>query len=206
MLGLQGVGKSTILQKLAYDKYHNGCATYGFNVADVQHDDYTITLWEVGGYCKIREYWHRYYANKKAVIFVVDSNDRETIGGRFDEEIAILATHGFIRKSYSADAFAEFPSDLIPLIGGYCIDPKDAETAKHELHRVMQAEELHDAVLLVYANKQDLHNAMSYEEIVHRLDLRKLGERPWHVQLSVAHLGDGLHDGLDWLRKAVQSK
>jgi ADP-ribosylation factor protein 1 len=42
-------------------------------------------MWDVGGQDKIRPLWRHYYANTNAVIFVVDSNDRERIGEARDE-------------------------------------------------------------------------------------------------------------------------
>lgn len=211
MLGLDGAGKTCIFYELAYNVYLPGMgesplSTHGFNVSTVQYGDYTMWMWEVSGQCSIREQWHRFYPYTKAVIFVVDAYDKERMGGICGEEIASLVAHGFIRSSYSADSSAEFPSDLMHLIGEYCTDAEDEQTAKHELHRVLQAEELRDAILLIYANKQDLPNAMSYEEVVHRLDLRKLKKRPWHIELSVASTGEGLYEGLDWIRNTLCSK
>uniref|UniRef100_A0A0G4HF60 ADP-ribosylation factor n=1 Tax=Chromera velia CCMP2878 TaxID=1169474 RepID=A0A0G4HF60_9ALVE len=73
------------------------------------------------------------------------------------------------------------------------------EEAAEELHAVFQAEELQDAQLLVYANKQDIPNAMSCTEVANKLRLSELGKRRnWHVQSTVAVRGDGLFDGLDW--------
>ena len=60
--------------------------------------------------------------------------------------------------------------------------------------------ELRGAPLLVYANKQDLPNAMIAAEITEKLGLSKL--RNWYIQESCAPTGVGLYDGLDWLRAA----
>lgn len=40
-----------------------------------------LQMWDVGGQKKIRMLWHHYFRGSHALIFVVDSNDRE----RFDE-------------------------------------------------------------------------------------------------------------------------
>uniref|UniRef100_A0A0G4GL88 ADP-ribosylation factor n=1 Tax=Chromera velia CCMP2878 TaxID=1169474 RepID=A0A0G4GL88_9ALVE len=73
------------------------------------------------------------------------------------------------------------------------------EEAAKELHAVFQAEELPGAQLLVYANKQDIPNAMSGTEVANKLRLSELGKcRNWHVQPLVAVRGDGLFEGLDW--------
>ena len=58
--------------------------------------------------------------------------------------------------------------------------------------------ELDGVPLLVFANKQDLPNAMSAGEVEERLGL--LGRPfPTRVQGACAITGDGLHEGLDWL-------
>merc|ERR1711894_241781 len=60
-----------------------------------------------------------------------------------------------------------------------------------------------DAVILVFANKQDLPNAMTAAEVTDKLGLHKVRHRQWHVQLASAMTGDGLYVGLDWLYRAL---
>ncbi len=63
-------------------------------------------------------------------------------------------------------------------------DSKDYEhSAKEELNRMLAEDELRDAVLLVFANKQDLPNAMKVQEVTERLG-------------TSAPTGDGLYEGL----------
>ena len=45
-------------------------------------------------------------------------------------------------------------------------------------------DELRDAVLLVFANKQDLPNAMNAAEITDKLGLHSLRQRHWYVSKS----------------------
>ena len=56
-------------------------------------------------------------------------------------------------------------------------------------------------VLLVFANKQDLPNAMSAAEMTDKLGLHGLrpSYRQWYIQACCATTGDGLYEGLDWL-------
>jgi len=79
-------------------------------------------------------------------------------------------------------------------------------TAKEELHRMLAEDELRDAVLLVFANKQDLPNAMSVNEITERLGLNSLRNRKWYIQATCATTGDGLYEGLDWLSNTLNKK
>jgi len=86
-------------------------------------------------------------------------------------------------------------------------DSKDYEhSAKEELHRMLAEDELRDAVLLVYANKQDLPNAMKVQEVAERLGLNKLRNRQWFIQGTSAPTGDGLYEGLDWLSNTLSKK
>jgi len=75
----------------------------------------------------------------------------------------------------------------------------DRNSAREELHRMLNEDELRDAVLLVFANKQDLPQAMSVNEVTERLGLNGIRTRPWFIQATCATTGDGLFEGLDWL-------
>ena len=43
-------------------------------------------------------------------------------------------------------------------------------------------EELREAVLLIFANKQDLQSAMTIKEITEKLGLNTLRDRIWFIQ------------------------
>lgn len=85
-------------------------------------------------------------------------------------------------------------------------DPDRIEEAKEELHEVMNNDLLRNAVLLVYANKQDLPNAVSCPLLMEKLGLTSgsLKNRNWHIQGTVAHTGTGLYEGLDWVIGALK--
>eukprot|EP01017_Pseudomicrothorax_dubius_P019563 TRINITY_DN214_c0_g2_i2.p1 TRINITY_DN214_c0_g2~~TRINITY_DN214_c0_g2_i2.p1 ORF type:complete len:181 (+),score=58.55 TRINITY_DN214_c0_g2_i2:82-624(+) len=84
-------------------------------------------------------------------------------------------------------------------------DRERVELAKEELHKMLGEEELRDAVVLVFANKQDL-GVMSVAEVTEKLGLHTLRGREWYIQGTCALSGDGLYDGLDWLSKTVAKK
>eukprot|EP00033_Pygsuia_biforma_P000137 GCRY01000173.1.p1 GENE.GCRY01000173.1~~GCRY01000173.1.p1 ORF type:complete len:208 (+),score=26.86 GCRY01000173.1:81-626(+) len=159
MVGLDAAGKTTILYKLKLGEVMTTIPTIGFNVETVDYKNISFTVWDVGGQDKIRPLWRHYFQNTQAVIFVVDSNDRD----RIDE-------------------------------------------AKNELSRMLDEDELRDAVLLVFANKQDLPNAMSAAEISDKVGLHNLRQRNWYIQNTCATTGDGLYEGLDWLSSTLSSK
>lgn len=77
--------------------------------------------------------------------------------------------------------------------------------AKEELHKMLEEEELKDAILLVFANKQDIA-VMEVKEVIEQLELQSLKGRPWHCQGTSATTGQGITDGLNWLHKKLSGK
>jgi ADP-ribosylation factor-like protein 1 len=47
-------------------------------------------MWDVGGQSSIRKYWKGYYPNTKAVVFVVDSSDKDRINVVKEEMFLLL--------------------------------------------------------------------------------------------------------------------
>nr|CAB3222738.1 ADP-ribosylation factor 3 [Phallusia mammillata] len=86
-----------------------------------------------------------------------------------------------------------------------CSDEDRIEEAKDELHRIINDREMRDAVLLVFANKQDLPNALTPSQITHKLGLHGMTNHQWKVQPSCATTGDGLGEGMSWLH-SLQKK
>jgi ADP-ribosylation factor 1/2 len=90
---------------------------------------------------------------------------------------------------------------------------------------MLNEDELRDALLLVFANKQDLPNAMNAAEITDKLGLHGLRHRTWYIQVSecspsvlswhpsfpdlqaaCATSGDGLYEGLEWLSGNIKRR
>merc|ERR1712154_97622 len=159
MVGLDASGKTTILYKLKLGDVVTTIPTIGFNVETVEYRNLNFTVWDVGGQDKIRPLWRYYYQGTNALIFVVDSNDRDRMGD-----------------------------------------------AKEELMKILSEEEMRDAVLLVFANKQDLPNAMTAAEVTEKLGLYNMRHRQWFIQSACATTGDGLYEGLDWLSRTLSSR
>ncbi|XP_063238200.1 ADP-ribosylation factor 2 [Bacillus rossius redtenbacheri] len=91
----------------------------------------------------------------------------------------------------------------------FVVDSNDRgriEEAEKELQNMMQEDELRDAVLLVFANKQDLPEAMSAAELTDKLGLNHLRNRKWYIQTTCATQGHGLYEGLDWLSNELSKK
>lgn len=106
-----------------------------------------------------------------------------------------------------------------------CADRDRIDEARQELHRIINDREMRDAIILIFANKQDLPDgmiitlstnlndldlicfnrvffsceAMKPHEIQEKLGLTRIRDRNWYVQPSCATTGDGLYEGLTWL-------
>ncbi|BHF77378.1 hypothetical protein SprV_0602048300 [Sparganum proliferum] len=90
----------------------------------------------------------------------------------------------------------------------FVVDSNDRERidgVREELHGMLNGDELRDAALLVFANKQDLPKAMQTSEITQRLGLSALHGRQWYVQATCATSGTGVYEGLDWLSNTLSS-
>ncbi|XP_076304732.1 ADP-ribosylation factor 4 isoform X1 [Tachypleus tridentatus] len=84
----------------------------------------------------------------------------------------------------------------------FVVDSNDRERiseAQDELQKMLSEEELRDAVLLVFANKQDLPDTLTASELTEKLGLNSLRNRRWYIQSTCATQGQGLKEGLDWL-------
>ncbi|XP_037503169.2 ADP-ribosylation factor 4-like, partial [Rhipicephalus sanguineus] len=84
----------------------------------------------------------------------------------------------------------------------FVVDSNDRERiteAQDELQKMLSEDELRDAILLLFANKQDLPNAMPVGELTEKLGLNQLRNRRWYIQSTCATQGQGLYEGLDWL-------
>ncbi len=156
MVGLDAAGKTTIMYKMKMNETVKTIPTIGFNLETMEYKSLTMTMWDVGGQDKLRGLWKHYYEGSDAIIYVVDSNDRERI-----------------------------------------------ELNKETLSKMLDEPELQKACLLVYANKQDLVNSMTPNEIVEQLGLNTLKGREWNVQGTAATLGTGLTKGLDWIANTL---
>lgn len=64
---------------------------------------------------------------------------------------------------------------------------------------MLNEEELRDAALLVFANKQDQPGARGAGDISEVLRLGELRDRNWSIVACSAVDGRGINEGMDWL-------
>ena len=70
---------------------------------------------------------------------------------------------------------------------------------------MLSEEELAKCKLLVFANKQDLENAMDEAQVGKAIGLDELRDRQWSIWRCSAKDGTGLQEGLDWLVDALRN-
>ena len=90
----------------------------------------------------------------------------------------------------------------------FVVDSADTDRlniAKQELMAMLEEEELKDAILLVFANKQDMKGAKNAAEVSKELGLANIKNRQWSIQETSATKGRGLFEGFDWLVTCIKS-
>ena len=118
MLGLDNSGKTTALKKLAGESPESITPTQGFNIKSVSTNGFKLNVWDIGGQKSIRPYWRNYFDNTDALVYVIDSADRQRV-----------------------------------------------EEAGEELGKLLQEDKMGGIPLMVFANKQDLLNALTADEV-----------------------------------------
>lgn len=78
-------------------------------------------------------------------------------------------------------------------------DRRRLEETGLELSTLMDEEKLSKVPILVFANKQDLLNALPSSEISTALNLSTIRDRQWQIQACSAKTGEGLQDGMEWI-------
>ncbi|KAF7997747.1 hypothetical protein HCN44_009145 [Aphidius gifuensis] len=116
-------------------------------------------------------------------------------GGRLD----------ILWKNYFYGTDKDIPSGIIYVVD--CANREDIVYSREGIVTLTNGRDFEGVPILVFANKQDVTNAMSVDEVKEKLnlDVAFVG-RPWHVQASSAIRGDGLYEGLDWLINEFEKK
>lgn len=90
ILGLDNAGKTTILYKMQVGEVVSTVPTIGFNMETINFKNVKLQVWDLGGQDRIRPYWRCYYTNTDAIVYVVDSTDRDRMGVAKEELFAML--------------------------------------------------------------------------------------------------------------------
>ena len=78
MLGLEGVGKTTIFHRMCTNEVKLTYPTIGFNVDTLKINNMHVNLWDFGGHEKIMKLWDKYFEFVDLVILVIDSTDPDS--------------------------------------------------------------------------------------------------------------------------------
>lgn len=87
------------------------------------------------------------------------------------------------------------------------VDSTDRErlaVSKAELYNMLNHEDLRQAGVLIFANKQDIKGSMSVAEISEQLNLTSIKDHGWHIQACCALTGEGLYQGLEWITNHIR--
>lgn len=63
--------------------------TVGLNIGQIDHKGIRLSFWDLGGQQELQSLWDKYYQESHAVIYVIDSNDRD----RMNESKDVFGTH-----------------------------------------------------------------------------------------------------------------
>jgi small GTP-binding protein len=73
MLGLDNVGKTSLMFRMKDNAFSESVPTVGLNMETANYKAYVLTVWDVGG--KARNMWKHYFEENSAVAYVIDSTD-----------------------------------------------------------------------------------------------------------------------------------
>jgi ADP-ribosylation factor-like protein 1 len=91
----------------------------------------------------------------------------------------------------------------------YVVDSSDVDrlgTSREEFHAILDEEELKNALILVYANKQDISGALTEAQVAEGLGLHDIKNRDWAIFKASAIKGTGLFEGLEWLSSMLKNR
>ena len=200
--------------------------TQGFNIKSVSSSGFKLNVWDIGGQKHIRPYWKNYYQNTDALVYMVDSADkrcahpyaawrsgshghcctrpalRQPCTLSFDPLRTNLSTHPLASSHAVCTAVCSSLRCRPTLRVENALSRTDE--AAEELQALLDEELLAGIPLLIFANKQDLLNAMTAGELMKDLDLTNDKSRWTHVQACSAKTGEGLQEGLERLLSEVK--
>ena len=88
----------------------------------------------------------------------------------------------------------------------FVIDSQDDEffeESKAEFHKLLKNSNLKNAILLIFANKQDLPGAKPVNQIIEDYELNTIKNHMWFIQPCSAVKGEGLINGIKWLSEQL---
>eukprot|EP01039_Chlorochromonas_danica_P002313 gene2313-2534_t len=174
----------------------------------------------------IRGLTNRGSSEARIIVLGLDNAGKSTILARLSEEeiTTIRPTHGFVVKSLKHENirlnvwdvggqksvrpfWRNYFNDTDGLI--YVIDSSDRHRMEEtgvELQYLLEEAALHGIPMIIFANKQDLLNALAPSEITQGLNLYSIRDRPWQIVGCSAKDNTGIKEGLDFLGKEIAQR
>lgn len=156
ILGLDSSGKTTILYQWVLQETLITCPTSGMNMETIEMGHLLFRFFDFSGNKSSRSFWKAYLPTAHAVIWVVDTSDKN----RMDENNCVFKD----------------------IIGSECFEKKP---------------------ILILANKQDVPHALETDDIIKKLELDDIHDRPWEIFSCIAKEGQGLKKPLQWLMHQI---
>ncbi|KAJ6747995.1 ADP RIBOSYLATION FACTOR-RELATED [Salix purpurea] len=178
VVGLDNAGKTTTLYKLHLGEVVTTHPTVGSNVEELVYKNIRFEECVLFDNWGVLDYW-------VGVSGVWDLGGQDRL--RTSWATYYRGTHAVIAVIDSTDR------DRISIM-------------KDELFMLLGHDDLQHSVILIFANKQDLKDAMTPAEITDALSLHSIKNHDWHIQACCALTGDGLYDGLGWIAQRVPGK
>ena len=75
MVGLDAAGKTTTLYRMKCENLLRTIPTIGFNVENFKYKKVDMNIWDVGGRCRQKFVFDKYYQEADTIVIVIDSTD-----------------------------------------------------------------------------------------------------------------------------------
>ena len=92
-LGIDAVGKTSLLYKLKLNENIQTIPTIGFNVEKIEYKNRKIYMWDIGGGCQEKYFWGHYMENVNCLIFVIDVSTKDRINEYIESFQFLLDQH-----------------------------------------------------------------------------------------------------------------
>jgi len=76
-LGIDRVGKATLLYILKFNEIVTTLTTIGFNIEEINYKDRKISIFDLGGGDKIKHLWKHYFPITKCIVYMINVSDKE---------------------------------------------------------------------------------------------------------------------------------
>ena len=90
IVGLDNAGKTTALYRLLDGVVVNTQPTVGSNVETIERRNVRLQCWDLAGQTAFRKGWSTFFNGTDAILFIVDSSDRQRVGEARTELFRVL--------------------------------------------------------------------------------------------------------------------